>query len=127
MTSQDLSNSAMSKSAALVQGRIVWAEVADANGFRKLRPGVIVTAMAKIAQADVLDIVAVTSRIPDPLPDDYVELPWHPARHPITGLNRRCAAVCHWISTIAPADIHDFAGTLPGKCLSQIMRKIEKS
>jgi hypothetical protein len=34
----------MARPLPLEQGRIVWAEVADANGFRKLRPGVILTA-----------------------------------------------------------------------------------
>lgn len=78
----------------LVLGRIVWAEVADANGIRKLRPAVIVTPTDQLTPTAPFDVVAITSRLDDPLPEDHVLLPWHPRRHPRTGLNRRCAAVC---------------------------------
>ncbi len=71
-------------------GRIVWAEIADANGIRKLRPAIIVTPSDRITLTAPLDVVAVTSRLPEPLPDDHVLLPWHAQRHPRTGLNRRC-------------------------------------
>jgi hypothetical protein len=77
----------------LETGRIVWAEVADTNGIRKLRPAVIVTPTDQLASGEPIDVVAVTSRLTDPLPDDHVLSPWHPRGHPRTGLNRRCAAV----------------------------------
>jgi hypothetical protein len=122
----------MDKPVWLEQGLIVWAEVADANGFRKARPGIIVSApheRSEKLENDKLeyDVVAITSRIPDPLPDDYILLPWHPNRHPRTGLNRKCAAVCSWVRTITLADIHDFAGVVPGRYLSQRLLKIELS
>jgi len=114
----------MGKSAALELGRIVWAEMADANGIRKLRPGVIVTATNQISEEGPLRIVAVTSRVPEPLPDDHVLLPWHPQGHARTRLNRKCTAVCTWIGTILPADIRDVAGVVPGECLLDILTKI---
>jgi hypothetical protein len=86
----------MAKSAPLELGRIVWAEVADANGIRKERPAVIVTATDQIQADRPLDLIAITSRLPDSLPDDHVLLPWHAQGHPRTGLNRRSAAVCSW-------------------------------
>jgi hypothetical protein len=57
----------MGKSAALELGRIIWAEMADSNGIRKLRPGVIVTATNQIRDESPLQIVAVTSRVPETL------------------------------------------------------------
>lgn len=41
----------------LATGRIVWAEIADANGIRKLRPAVIVTPteLAQIHESDIQD------------------------------------------------------------------------
>jgi hypothetical protein len=111
----------------LEQGLIVWAEVADANGFRKMRPGIIVSPTRQSTDELEYDVVAITSRIPDPLPADYILLPWHPDRHPRTGLNRKCAAVCSWVRTITLADIHDFAGVLPGRYLSQVLLRIEQS
>jgi hypothetical protein len=65
----------------LEMGRIVWAEIADAHGNRKLRPAVIVTPTANLESAQVIDVVAVTSRLSDPLPPDQILLPWHPNRH----------------------------------------------
>jgi hypothetical protein len=114
----------MAKSVPLEQGRIVWAEVADANGIRKLRPAVIVTATDRIQPDLPLDLVAVTSRLPDPLPDDHVLLPWHVQGHPRTGLNRRCAAVCTWLCRVVPGDIRDVAGVVPGETLLRILSKI---
>lgn len=58
--------------APLQFGRIVWAEMADANGIPKLRPGVIVTPSDRITSAAPLDVIAVTSRVPEPLPQDHV-------------------------------------------------------
>jgi hypothetical protein len=92
----------------LITGRIVWADVADANGHRKLRPAVVVTPSDELAQSRLIDVVAVTSRLEDPLPDEYVLLPWHARGHPRTRLNRRCAAVCTWLAQIAEGDIKDW-------------------
>jgi hypothetical protein len=94
-------------------GRIVWAEIADSNGIRQLRPAVIVTPIDRIVAGAPLAAVAITSRLADPLPEDHVLLPWHPQRHTRTGLNRRCAAVCTWLAQIVESDIKDLAGLYP--------------
>ena len=104
-------------------GRIVWVEIADANGIRKLRPAIIVTPSDRITPTAPLDVVAVTSRLPEPLPDDHVLLPWHAQGHPRTGLNRRCAAVCTWVARISHDDIRDLAGVVPGSVMLAILSK----
>jgi len=108
----------------LATGRIVWAEIADANGIRKLRPGVIVTPAHGITPTGPFDVVAVTSRLTDPLPEDHVLLPWHPRGHPRTGLNRRCAAVCTWLVQVVDSDIQDVAGMVPTSVLGTILAKV---
>jgi mRNA-degrading endonuclease toxin of MazEF toxin-antitoxin module len=105
-------------------GRIVWAEIADANGIRKLRPAVIVTPSDRITPAAPLDVLAVTSRVPEPLPTDHVLLPWHAQGHPRTGLNRKCAVVCTWVARIRHADIREVAGVVPGAIMLEILSKI---
>jgi mRNA-degrading endonuclease toxin of MazEF toxin-antitoxin module len=105
-------------------GRIVWAEIADANGIRKLRPAVIVTPSDRITPAAPLDVLAVTSRVPEPLPTDHVLLPWHAQGHPRTGLNRKCAVVCTWVARICHADIREVAGVVPGAIMLEILSKI---
>jgi len=102
-------------------GRIIWAEIADANGFPKLRPAVIVTPSDRITPSTPLDVIAVTSRVPDPLPHDHVLLPWQAQGHPRTRLNRRCAAVCTWVARIRPTDIRDVAGVVPGAVMLEIL------
>ena len=42
----------------LAFGRIVWAEVADANGIRKVRPAVVITPTDEINEAGPLEVVA---------------------------------------------------------------------
>src|SRR5262245_33940771 len=96
-----------------IAGRIVWATIADANGIRKLRPALIVTPTDKLTSTGSIDVVAITSRLDMPLPEDHVMLPWHPKGHPLTGLNRRCAAVCTWLAEIKESDIQDVAGIVP--------------
>jgi mRNA-degrading endonuclease toxin of MazEF toxin-antitoxin module len=56
-------------------GSVIWAELLDANGFRKIRPGVVVTATAAIAAGELVRVVVITTRLPQPLPDDHVMLP----------------------------------------------------
>jgi len=105
-------------------GQIVRAELADANGVRKLRPAVVVTPGDRITAAGQLDVIAVTSQLPQPLPADHVLLPWHPRGHPRTGLNRKCAAVCGWIARIAASDIQGVAGLVPGPILLDMMARV---
>jgi mRNA-degrading endonuclease toxin of MazEF toxin-antitoxin module len=105
-------------------GRIVWAEIADANGIPKRRPVVIVTPSDRITPAAPLDVIAVTSRVPEPLPHNHVLLPWHTQGHPRTGLNRRCAAVCTWVARIRHADVREVAGVVPGAVMLEILSKV---
>lgn len=105
-------------------GQIVWAEIADANGVRKVRPAVVVTPSDRIQTSSPLDVVAVTSHLPQPLPDDRVLLPWDRRGHPRTGLNRKCAAVCSWLARIAASHIQSIAGVVPGPILLDILSSI---
>lgn len=105
-------------------GQIVWAEIADANGIRKSRPAIVVTKNDRITPDGPLEVVAITSFLPDPLPDDHVLLPWHAQKHPRTGLNRKSAAVCGWQARIRASDIQSVAGSVPGAVLLEILSKI---
>ena len=85
---------------------------------------VIVTPSDRITPAAPLDIIAVTSRVPEPLPDDHVLLPWHAQGHQRTRLNRKCAAVCTWVARIRHTDIRDIAGVVPGAVMLEILSKV---
>lgn len=105
-------------------GQIVWAEVADENGIRKTRPVVIVTPDDRLSTSGPLEVVAITSQLPQPLPADHVLLPWHAQGHPRTGLIQRCAAVCTWLTRIQRDDIQKVAGIVPGAILHDISKRI---
>jgi hypothetical protein len=105
-------------------GSVVWAELEDANGFRKVRPAVIVTATADIVAGKSLHVVAITTRLPTPLPDDHVMLPWDRQGKARSGLRRRCAAVATWQATIALGDIQQVVGILPPVAISELLTKV---
>lgn len=104
-------------------GQIIWADIADANGMSKARPAVVVTASDQITPAGTLEVIAITSFLPDPLPGDHVLLPWHAQGHPRTGLNRKSAAVCSWVATISTGDVQSVAGIVPTAELAEIVSK----
>lgn len=108
----------------LATGRIVWAEIIDANGIGKLRPGVIVTPTERLRPGCSLDLVAITSRLARPLPRDHVRLPWHHQGYLRTGLNRPCAAVCSWVVQIGETDIKALAGMVPTPLMAKILTKL---
>src|SRR5262249_42312411 len=74
-------------------GSVIWAALVDANGFRKVRPAVVLTSTADIAAARPIRVAAITTRLPTPLPDDHVLLPWDREGKACPGLRRKCAAV----------------------------------
>lgn len=108
----------------LEAGRIVWAEIADTSGNRKLRPAVIVTPTDRITPEGPLDVVAVTSRLSEPMPAHHVLLPWHPKGQTRTRLNRRCVAVCTWVARLTRSDIREFGGVVPGQVLLEILTRV---
>jgi len=56
----------------------------------------------------------------------WVEItdPWDRKRHLRTGLKERCAAVCTWLKKVTLADVKEYAGTVPGKQMLEILRKV---
>lgn len=105
-------------------GSVVWVELADANGFRKVRPAVVVSATADIAAGQPVRVVAITTRLPTPLPDDHVLLPWDRQGEARSGLRRRCAAVATWLAEIPLSDVREIVGLLPSAVIAEVLAKI---
>jgi mRNA-degrading endonuclease toxin of MazEF toxin-antitoxin module len=103
-------------------GQIVLvSDLLDPQGRNpKTRPAVIVTPTAEIDPRLPLQVVAVTTFLPDPLPADHVLLPWQHPRHPRTGLNKRCAAVCTWLARVDEGRVIRHVGIVPGRQLLEI-------
>ncbi len=112
---------------SLVPGRIVWVELTDPRGGNpKCRPAVVLTDAADVPPGEPLIGVAVTTHLPTPLPSDYVQLPWHRNRHPVTSLYAPCAAKCSWLVEFQAHDIQSYAGVLPDAVLHQIIAKVNQ-
>lgn len=71
----------------------------------KDRPCVVVTPPVEAGEGETIDVVAITTLLPDPLPPDHVPLPWHAQDHPRTGLNKRNAAVCSWFAEVSSSRV----------------------
>ena len=104
-------------------GSVVWALLEDANGFRKLRPAIVLTPSAQIASGARVRVAAVTTRVPNPLPDDHVLLPWDAQGTARSGLRRKCAAVASWIAE-ASADDLQIVGALPASVIEELLTKV---
>jgi mRNA-degrading endonuclease toxin of MazEF toxin-antitoxin module len=114
-------------SSPLRYGRIVFAWIADRNGFRKLRPAVVVVSDQELANDGELILVAITTTFTEPPPEFCVPLPWHPRGHPTTKLTKRSAAVCNWLSIIMPDEIVGFGGDVPAKTMQLIQARVRIS
>jgi mRNA-degrading endonuclease toxin of MazEF toxin-antitoxin module len=100
---------------------VLVSKLVDPRGRNpKDRPAVIVTRTEEIDSGAPLVVVAITTTLPEPLPDDYVSLPWSRPRHPRTGLNERNAAVCHWLAVIEEATVIRTIGQVPTPQLARI-------
>lgn len=105
-------------------GSVVWASVEDAQGFRKRRPAVIVTPITgKAAAGQNVRVAAVTTRLPDPLPEDHVLLPWDAHGTARSGLRRKCAAVASWLIEVRVDDL-EVVGVLPPTVIDELLAKI---
>ncbi len=106
------------------QGEILWARGVDPQGVNeKLRPYVVLTLTEEIAKGEPIVAAAITTTIPDPLPDEYVELPWNAKGTVRTGLKRRSAVCCRWIQELGRDGIEEIRGHVPGGILREIIQK----
>lgn len=102
-------------------GSVVWVEVADPNGYRKIRPAIIVSPTSDIAPGNPVRLIAVTTRLTDPIPKEYVLLPWDPSGKSQSGLRRKCAAVANWQIGVPLEDIQSVIGLLPPSTINELL------
>jgi mRNA-degrading endonuclease toxin of MazEF toxin-antitoxin module len=113
------------KTAKLVPGLIVRAEVLDSEGRNsKSRPLVLLTGEDDTPAGEPLIAVAISGTLPRRLPAHYVLLPWHRAGHPQTGLKKKCAAVCNWFSKVNGTESVEVMGRVPDPVFEEIRQKV---
>ena len=104
------------------QGRIILVEVLDPQKRNpKIRPAVIISETEKIQSDGRIACVAITTTVPDDLPDDCVLLPFDPTGKARTGLKKRSAAKCSWLFEIAESEIQRYIGFVSSTKLDEIL------
>jgi mRNA-degrading endonuclease toxin of MazEF toxin-antitoxin module len=100
---------------------VIIEELLDPNDRNpKDRACVIVTPSDEIKEDGTLDVVAITSLVPDVIPFDQVPLPCHAQRHPRTGLNKKNVAVCSWQAEVEVSRVIRTIGHVPDKQMGLI-------
>ena len=100
---------------------VAVADLLDPQGRNpKNRPCVVVTDPKLPPPQRTELVVAISTVIPSLIPADFVLLPWQDPHHPVTGLNKRNAAICSWIAEVENSRILRKIGVVPGKQLRQI-------
>ena len=105
-------------------GSVGMGEIGGRQRLRKLRPVVVVTPTAEIAPGKPVRVVAITTRLPNPLPQDHVLLPWDRQGKARSGLRRRCAAVASWQAEIPVDSVQQPVGILPPAVIAELLAKI---
>jgi hypothetical protein len=104
---------------------VLVADLLDPNGVNpKDRPCVVVTDPKEPRPEGRHLVVAISTVVPTPMPPGYVLLPWYRPHHPITGLNRRAAAICPWIAEDAEDRILRKLGIVPDLQLLRIAAEL---
>jgi mRNA-degrading endonuclease toxin of MazEF toxin-antitoxin module len=109
----------------LRQGSIAWVNLCDQAGRNpKCRPAIVITPTEEIDAAKRLTLVAAVGTFSQPLPANRIALPWRKGRHPITGLYKKCIAVCDWIVAVDKSAIVSVGGVCPHEIMSRILNQI---
>ena len=66
----------MSPSRPLQLGSVLWAELEDPMAIARFAPSSSLLPRPTSRPGSRCGVVAITTRLPDPLPDDHVSLPW---------------------------------------------------
>jgi mRNA-degrading endonuclease toxin of MazEF toxin-antitoxin module len=106
---------------------VIVSQLLDPNGVNpKDRPCVIMDDPKSPPPSGMHLVVAISTVVPDPIPPDHNLLPYYHPRHPVTGLNKRNAAVCPWVEVITTARIIRRIGTVPDARLLLITAELER-
>ena len=111
--------------AAIQLQAIVEIQTADPRGKNTKRRPVVVIDLPALDDT-LFTWCAVTSRVPNPIPDTLVKLPWQdqPGGHPTTGLTLECVAHCTWIQSSPKSSVLAVRGYVPQKTFRKLIDRI---
>lgn len=115
---------------ALCQGRIIWIEVPDKNGYNAYsRPVAVLTTDSEIHSEDVIVgvVCSNTSAEVCPRKATWIEIPHQTDGRTRTKLRKPTVALCEWIEPFKKADAQaaKMGGIVPPSVLLQIIKLVE--
>lgn len=112
----------------LSQGQVVQVAVPDPRGQnKKLRPVVILTDTSELSDSTEFVVAAISTKLTDPLPPDWIEVPFSPGGHGKTGLSERSVVKCRWLRRVSPSDVVSVLGHLNPKIMKSIMEIVRQN
>jgi hypothetical protein len=116
---------------ALCQGRLIWIEVPDKNGYNAYaRPVAILTADSEIEAEDVIVgvVCSHTSAEVYPRKDTWIELPYQREGRTRTKLRKPTVALCEWIEPFqkVAAQAAEMGGIVPPGVLLRIIALVKE-
>ena len=112
----------------LSQGQVVEVVIADPRGQnKKPRPAVVLSATDELSSADEFVVVAISTKLTDPLPPDWILLPWSSDGRTKSGLTRPSVAKCRWLRKVTRKEIVYVRGWLPNTVMRDIMQTVAKN
>jgi len=107
---------------------VILVAVTDPRGKNpKPRPAVILTHTEELSRAEEFVVAAISTTFSEPLPPDYVELPWAEDGRAMTGLRQPSVVKCRWLKRVRRDEILRVAGHIPPRLMLKIMQLVTKN
>jgi hypothetical protein len=87
----------------------------------------VLTGTDELQGADEFVYVAISTKLTDPLPANWIPLPWAADGHAKSGLTEPSVAKCMWLGKASRDEIVRSRGWLPSKVVVEIMRAVNKT
>ena len=111
----------------LSQGQVIQVAVTDPRGHNlKPRPVAILTETEELPDADAFVVAAISTKFREPLPADYIPVPWSRDGRAKTGLTEPSVVKCRWLRKVQREDIIGTLGHLPISIVRDIMRIVTR-
>lgn len=107
-------------------GQVVEAYVDDRDGRVKQRPSLIISDDEECDRGEFLWVIAISTKIEDPLPNHHVLVHDGNRRDPHTGLERPSVVKCNWARKIKQTRVVRSLGWMPDNLLSAILEVYDR-
>ena len=112
----------------LSQGQIIEVAITNPCGQnKKPRPAVILTDTGELSLAAEFVVAAITTKFDEPLPPDWILLPWSSDGRAKSGLTEPSVVKCRWLRRVVQKDIVSLRGHLSATVMRDIMLVVHKN